>query len=197
MNRSEAGYLGWLASQESMEAKANELKQTALAHWLGEDKHCKNCGLRIPYEKRNLLFCDQSCSAKHSNRNRTQTHDCASCSKAIPLRRTYCSIKCQRNFEYEKYIKEWLADTVSGGKWSGVSSPVHRWLRAQRGEICWECGWSRVNPISGRVPIQVDHVDGNPYNHRPENLRLLCPSCHSLTPSYGILNRGKGRKERK
>jgi hypothetical protein len=28
-------------------------------------------------------------------------------------------------------------------------------------------------------------------------LEILCPNCHSLTPTYGGLNRGKGRKLRR
>jgi 5-methylcytosine-specific restriction endonuclease McrA len=64
------------------------------------------------------------------------------------------------------------------------------------GEQCSQCGWACRHAKTGRVPIQVDHVDGDPYNHRPENLRLLCPNCHSLTDTYGGLNSGRGRKER-
>ena len=42
--------------------------------------------------------------------------------------------------------------------------------------------------------LQVNHIDGNYKNNREENLELLCPNCHSLTPNYRSLNRGKGRK---
>jgi 5-methylcytosine-specific restriction endonuclease McrA len=64
------------------------------------------------------------------------------------------------------------------------------------GEKCSDCGWSKVHPKTGKVPVQVDHIDGNPSNHSPQNLRLLCPNCHSLTSTYGALNKGNGRKER-
>lgn len=48
---------------------------------------------------------------------------------------------------------------------------------------CEGCGiveW-RGRPIT----LQLDHVDGNPANHLLENLRLMCPNCHSQTPTYG------------
>ncbi|WP_328910383.1 HNH endonuclease [Streptomyces sp. NBC_00234] len=56
---------------------------------------------------------------------------------------------------------------------------------------CARCGtgpaW-RDRPL----PLEVDHIDGNWRNNQPENLRLLCPNCHSTTDTYR--GRGKGRR---
>jgi hypothetical protein len=40
--------------------------------------------------------------------------------------------------------------------------------------------------LSHLLAIQVDHIDFNPFNHRPWNLRLL--------PGYANIERNKGRK---
>ena len=90
-------------------------------------------------------------------------------------------------------MTRWLAGEVSGSKQGGVSGYVQRWLRETRGERCEECGWARVHPKTGRAPLHVHHADGRYDNNRPENLRLLCPNCHSLTDTYGSLNLGNGR----
>lgn len=60
-----------------------------------------------------------------------------------------------------------------------------------------KCGWSKINPTTGKVPIQLEHIDGNSENNSLDNLKLLCPNCHSLTSTYGALNKGNGRKNRK
>jgi len=64
------------------------------------------------------------------------------------------------------------------------------------GHKCSKCGWDKINPITGKRPLQVNHIDGDSSNSKKENLEVLCPNCHSLTHNYGSLNRGKGRKKR-
>ncbi len=64
------------------------------------------------------------------------------------------------------------------------------------GEKCSVCGWKKKHPITLRVPLEVDHVDGNADNNVNSNLQLLCPNCHSLTLLYRNLNKGNGRSWR-
>lgn len=53
--------------------------------------------------------------------------------------------------------------------------------------ICEECGWSKENKI-GVVPIELHHKDGDHFNHKLDNLQILCPNCHALTESYSGRN---------
>ena len=54
--------------------------------------------------------------------------------------------------------------------------------------ICGICGVG--NTWNGReLVLQLDHVNGVNDDHRPENLRLLCPNCHSQTKTFSGRNR--------
>jgi 5-methylcytosine-specific restriction endonuclease McrA len=54
---------------------------------------------------------------------------------------------------------------------------------------CEECGWKKVSE-DGRIPLELDHINGVRTDNRLENLRILCPNCHSLKPTH----RGRNKK---
>jgi len=60
--------------------------------------------------------------------------------------------------------------------------------------ICDQCGLTewRGRPLT----IQIDHRNGTHSDHRLENLRMLCPNCHSQTETYAAKNRRRiGRRK--
>ena len=59
-------------------------------------------------------------------------------------------------------------------------------LKAPR---CEECGWAQRSS-DGYLPLELDHINGVITDNRIENLRVLCPNCHSLKPTH------RGRKLR-
>ena len=60
-------------------------------------------------------------------------------------------------------------------------------LRA--GIIVNRCDWCGLSEWRGRpLSIQIDHVNGIRDDHRLENLRMLCPNCHSQTETFAARN---------
>lgn len=54
--------------------------------------------------------------------------------------------------------------------------------------MCELCGWAKTS-IDGRIPLELDHINGDHSDNRIENLRILCPNCHSLQPTHRGLNK--------
>lgn len=52
---------------------------------------------------------------------------------------------------------------------------------------CAICGISKWN--NKTLSLELDHINGINNDHRLENLRFLCPNCHSQTSTYGAKNK--------
>ncbi|MCX3286022.1 HNH endonuclease signature motif containing protein [Streptomyces sp. NEAU-H22] len=75
--------------------------------------------------------------------------------------------------------------------------PSARLKRAMRElgveERCAMCGMEAVW-LGEPLPLEVDHIDGDWRDNRVENVRLLCPNCHSTTDTYRGRGRGRARR---
>jgi len=109
----------------------------------------------------------------------------------------YCSNKCQQKFQFQKYVDLWKRGEISGLNTIGmVTPPIKRYLRIKFKDKCCLCGWSKINLKTGMVPLIADHIDGNWKNNFEKNLRLICPNCDALNPTFAALNKGNGRTNR-
>ena len=124
--------------------------------------------------------------------------DCLNCNiqfKYNPSNKTgkYCSCKCSTEYRKKQYIKEWLDGEKVGGNGFELSHFIRNYLLENSNYKCSKCGWGQTNQFTGKIPLHIDHIDGNPFNHSKCNLRVLCPNCHSLTGTFGSRNKGNGR----
>jgi len=198
MNRSEAGKLGGIKAAEI--AKLKQIQR--VEKYNKNPSLCKECNLPVPYEKKGCnKFCCRSCSATNSNKTRglristrhsskNEQYFCRNCENQIQItkhKKIYCTPKCQQDFQRKKSINEGSASARS----------IKTFLIKKYGPFCMDCGWSKQNPSTKTIPIELEHIDGNSENNLLTNLKLLCPNCHSLTPTYKGANMGKGRFKRR
>jgi predicted RNA-binding Zn-ribbon protein involved in translation (DUF1610 family) len=120
---------------------------------------------------------------------------CPNCGNVVNKRqRTYCNNSCQQAYQRRLLTQSWLIGEIEGGNVHGCRSFVRRFVLERANYKCEKCGWDELHPITGKTPLQINHINGDPFDHRPENLEAICPNCHSLTDTFGNLNRGNGRK---
>ena len=124
---------------------------------------------------------------------KTKTYQCLSCGKEcryyVSKVNRFCDNKCQADYQ-------WIFITrprILRGECSGPVA-LRKFLTETHGNKCSGCDTPDVwqgQPLT----LHVDHIDGDSDNNAPDNLRLLCPNCHSQTPTFG--RKGKGKRYNK
>ena len=112
-----------------------------------------------------------------------------------PSQRTgkYCSNKCQQKYQSNILLKEWINGEYVRNK--GVPPEVaKKWISEQQKHRCLICG---IKDWNGKpITFQFDHIDGNPDNNTKENIRMICPNCHSQTDTFGVKNKKSKNSKR-
>ena len=164
---------------------------------------CKNCGnsfykRRTEIVKRPNNFCSCHCAAVYNNhkypkrKRKGKTQNCLVCEKPLCRGQTrFCSFPCFFKNKRETYLARWKAGLEKGyvGKQKAVSKTIRYYLFEINNNKCSKCGWATIHEKTGLIPLTVNHIDGDIENCKENNLELLCPNCHSLTPNYGRLNK--------
>ena len=120
-----------------------------------------------------------------------KTYECIYCGNENTWGRTkvnkYCNNKCQLLHRWETVDRP----RVEAG--NGGPRTIKRYL-TESNNLCAECGQTSIynnKPLT----LQVDHIDGDSDNNNLNNVRLLCPNCHTQTETYG--SKGNGNRYKK
>lgn len=90
-------------------------------------------------------------------------------------------IKAHRRGRARHPLEQVLRSTLS--RWHKKRRLLREGILINRCERCGISDW-RGKPLS----IHIDHINGIKDDWRLENLRMLCPNCHSQTPTFGGRN---------
>ncbi len=110
--------------------------------------------------------------------------------KAYGIDTSHFRLPTRRGVPWRPRTPEGILVQQPVGEARRVPSDRLRWAMLERNvdERCVLCG-TRAMWRGRPLPLEVDHIDGNWRDNRIENLRFLCPNCHSTTDSY----RGRGK----
>ena len=135
------------------------------------------------------------------NNEEYMNYQCLNCCETISdkkgTKRKFCNNKCQQEYQYKISLEKYLNDQESCKAIHSSCGAVRKYILDLFNHKCSVCGWAEVNPFTKKVPLEIEHIDGNSSNNKIENLTVLCPNCHSLTKTYKGANRGNGREHRR
>lgn len=116
-------------------------------------------------------YCEKDCSHRYGNKANI-----------------YCSTMCQQNWQFENItLKRFFEGKINN------RPTIRRCLEKIRGYKCEVPDCLITHWLGKSITLQVDHINGNAGDNMPENVRLICPNCHSQTESYAGGNKGNGR----
>ena len=99
----------------------------------------------------------------------------------------------ENNIDYSHFKKRWsskektIEETFVEGNYFDQKSLKSKVLKYNL--IEYKCSCGNTGEWNGKVLIlQLDHINGNNCDNRIENLRFLCPNCHSQTETHSGKN---------
>ena len=192
--------------------RSKTIRKKSLIEYYQNPVHCKICGAIIFIKPRQSISeakkvetCSHKCKValrkirrdeKYAKQN--EIYFCLNCGTSISRKKKFCNNNCQHEYAYKQYINNWkqrIIDGTIGNAWIDLSKYIRRYLFEKYNNQCAQCGWGEINPFTGTLPLEVEHIDGDATNNKEENLILLCPNCHSLTKTYRGANKGNGKRE--
>lgn len=184
---------------------------------------CLFCNKSFTSNQARSKFCSRSCSARYNNPSKIQSFEtrqriamslalnddyvyklktkelfCLNCKNPLKRYQTkYCNNTCASDHKSKLQIDQWLKGQACGHINSlsyQVLTSVRKWVFDRAKHKCENCGCDKHNPYTSKSILQIEHIDGNASNDRPENLKVLCPTCHAMTKYFG--NAGSHRSAR-
>ena len=118
-----------------------------------------------------------------------KTYNCKVCGKESKVSHQKMNVYCSNSCSAEGKLLESINRAKQGLVKERVT--LRKVLTRLKGYACDCCGLSEWN--NKEITLQVDHINGLANDNSLDNLRLICPNCHSQSDTFSGRNKGKGR----
>lgn len=162
-------------------------------------KKCKCCNIKvaIKYSKYSSGdFCSSKCARSFSTKaKRKEINIKVSFKlKGVPIERNNFSIEKRIEFWKKKRKENELTynEKILNSDYNLLSfERLKKRIIIEQNYKCNKCNLSEW--LGEKITLELEHIDGNHHNNKRENLEVLCPNCHSLTPTW----RGRNKQNNK
>lgn len=148
------------------------------------------CGQNYQFRLKNGKYC---CSSRPSGcpeikkKNSQATKKVYESGKRKPAKDAYKDLP-----ETSKIRMNWNKDNFSKTLFEYGGTGSHKQaLILERGHKCESCGLEEWK--NEKIPLELEHNDGDNRNNVKENLKLLCCNCHALTSTWRGRNINSGK----
>ena len=155
-------------------------------------KACPKCGTM---HEKSGKFCSRSCANSRTftaeTKDKKRNSNLKFYSNFTPEERK--ELQAQKDTKFDAYARQLRVQQKNlETSWSRPyeemrQGSLRKRLLHERNHTCEQCGIG--NEYNGKpLSLELDHIDGNSSNNKIENLRILCPNCHSQTPTHRAKN---------
>jgi hypothetical protein len=163
--------------------------------------HCgKEYEKAIGSKNKDFKSCSRECNNKYlmsgnSHPMWREKLNCIICGKKLKNHvAKFCSRECsyyhRKLYNFKKIEDGTFKSNISG---TSKNKILKLYLIDKNGHKCMVCGlhdW-----MGNKIPLQLDHIDGDSENDKVSNIRNICPNCHAQTPTYCGKNIGNGKRK--
>lgn len=145
-------------------------------------KQCPKCGKE---HSKSGTYCSRTCA------NSRVFSEEARLKKSLALKGKPATRKVQNLDQWRENIKQSWLNKYNSTPFDqlGMENRRRRVFEEQN-HCCNKCGISEWQGV--KIPLELEHKDGNNQNNNRENLEGLCPNCHSITDTW----RGRNKPAR-
>lgn len=153
----------------------------------GEGHPCLHCGKPTGSTDRKRRYCSKECRAAVRP---VKTKDCPQCGATFQYsseRRAFCSRTCADAAHSTRMVGTGNSRFKTGTSYALWFRRMRPLIRERDEALCRAClqpdqpyQVKRAGKISMRSSLVVHHINEKPWDNRPQNLILLCKTCHGV-----------------